>query len=741
MRPHAILFVFCCWLPLSTFAQPKPAFIAGAVADEKGKPLVFANVQIVDTYDGEVSNEAGRFAITTRKTGEVKVRASLIGYETAEQSTKLIPGDTARVNFVLKETVVNLQDVVVTASAFATGDEGKGVTLRRLEVVTTPGAAADIFLAIKTFPGVAMVDEGSGLFVRGGDVSETVTLLDQATVVHPYKYETPTGGVFGTINPFLVSGTFFSSGGFSARYGNALSGILAMESQNLPEGSAYTLNVGLAAASLGAQMPLLQNKLGVRFSGNRSFTDAMFRLNGRRDEFTETPRGSDGNLSLIYQYSPTGRLKIFSFAANDRIGVHVEEPSFAAVYRGEETNQLHNLQWTDLWRGWLMKTSLSLNRYDTKRHLGNLNFDQRDDTYKWRTDVERELGKRARLAFGSEIERVKNDFRGTVPSNEDVLDPNAGVDHLHENYSAQRWGAYAEIEAQFSRRLTGGAGVRADHHDLAHETTVDPRLSLRYDFSKRTNVRFAWGVYHQFPEAYLFNPASGNSQLASQRAQHYIAGIEHQRDQLMLRAEAYHKPYAHLVIRDNERNYANRGDGEASGFDVFVKYGAFLQTRFNGWLAYSFLHSRRLLPRNTGDGYLYERAPSSFDITHNLTLVGKIRLIQFLSGGLTFRYATGRPVTPIIGAIRNEQFGFYEPIEGPVNSERLPAFQRLDGSLSYYLPYGNGHSTTFYFAVSNLLNRANVIDYNYSSDYSARTPRTTNYRRFIYFGVTTTLAR
>jgi len=54
----------------------------------------------------------------------------------------LIPGDTARVNFVLKETVVNLQDVVVTASAYATGDEGKGVTLRRLEGVTTPGAAA-----------------------------------------------------------------------------------------------------------------------------------------------------------------------------------------------------------------------------------------------------------------------------------------------------------------------------------------------------------------------------------------------------------------------------------------------------------------------------------------------------------------------------------------------------------------------------------------------------------------------
>ncbi len=118
-----------------------------------------------------------------------------------------------------------------------------------------------------------------------------------------------------------------------------------------------------------------------------------------------------------------------------------------------------------------------------------------------------------------------------------------------------------------------------------------------------------------------------------------------------------------------------------------------------------------------------------------------MRLVQFLSAGLTYRFATGRPVTPIVDARRNEEFGYYEPLEGPINSERLPGFQRLDASLSYYLPYGNGHSTTFYFAVSNLLNRANVLGYEYSADYSTRTPRTTNYRRFVYFGVTTTLLK
>ncbi|MGH7490862.1 MAG: TonB-dependent receptor [bacterium] len=732
-----------CWLPLllspAIFAQSTTVFVTGKVSDDRGQALPFANVQIVDSFEGGASNHAGRFIFATRKHGEARARATRMGYETVEHSLRLPPGDTAHVDFVLHETIINMKEAVVTASAFVTGDEGKGVTLRRLEVVTTPGAAADIFLAIKTFPGVAMVDEGSGLFVRGGDVSETVTLLDQATVVHPYKYESPTGGVFGTISPFLVSGTFFSAGGFSARYGNALSGILAMESQNLPAGSAYTFNLGLAAASLGAQIELVPNKLGVRLTGNRSFTEAMFRLNGQKDEFAVTPRGNDGNLSLIYQYSPTGRVKFFNYAESNRLGVHVDQPSFEGIYRGEENNQLHNLQWLEMWQGWLVKTSLSFNRYGAKRQLGNLSVRPRDDTYKWRFDVEKEWSPRFRFAWGGEVERMTNRFQGSVPQNENVLDPDASVYHLDEEYSAQREGAFAEIEAQLSRRWTGSAGVRADHHDLAAETTVAPRISLRYAFSRQTHLRCAWGLYHQFPQPYLFNPESGAPGLASQRAQHFILGIEHQRQNTLVRAEAYYKPYKHLIVEDFEEHYSNRGEGSARGFDFFCKYGAFLQTRLNGWLSYSFLKARRLQARDMGNLYVYEHAPSPFDITHNLTIVGKLRVIQFLSTGLTYRYATGRPFTPIAGANRNDEFGYYQPIEGPVNSERLPAFQRLDASLSYYLPYGAGHSATFYLAVSNVLNRANVLGYEYSADYVTRTPRTTNYRRFIYFGVTATL--
>jgi len=514
-----------------------------------------------------------------------------------------------------------------------------------------------------------------------------------------------------------------------------------MESQNLPLQPNYYANLGLAGASLGAHVPVLPGKLGVRFTGNQSFTDIMFRVNGQEDEFTTTPRGTDGNLSVVYQYSPSGRIKAFNFMTTDRVGVHVDQSSFQGVFQGETTNWLHNLQWTDIFRGWLMQTSASLNRFSAKQRLGNLNLQPADDTYKLRTDWEREASETMRVRFGAEVERTDNRFRGTIPTQVGILDPNANRTVLDEAYAATRTGGYAEVELKPARRIVASIGLRSDHHNLAQSTTVDPRLSLRYLFTKETDLRLAWGRYHQFAEPYLYNPESGNPNLGAQTAQHFIAGIGHERDMLMVRVEAYAKTYDDLVLRHMPLNYANLGDGVARGIDVFVKYGAFLRTRFNGWISYSVLDSRRLQVRDLGTDLAYQDGPSPFDITHNLTLVGKWRLIGFLNVGATFRHATGRPITPIVDAHPMNNGSYYLPVEGTIGTERLPAFQRLDAQLSYSFPLPNSSNIVAYVAFSNLLNRANVLSYDYNADYSERTPRTTNYRRFIYFGVSMTLNR
>jgi hypothetical protein len=630
---------------------------------------------------------------------------------------------------------VKLKEVIVAGSAFTTGDEPKALTLHSLDVYTTPGASADIFRAIQTFPGVSAVDEGSGLFVRGGDVGETMILLDQATVVHSYKFESPTGGFFGTIPPFGVGGIFFSSGGFCARYGNALSGVLAMESMNIPSNLTSSVGVGLAAGSLAATVPIIPNSLGIRISGNKSFTDAMFRMNGSHSIFSTPPDGLDGNLSVIWKYSPTGQIKLFNFINTDRIGVRVDEPSFTGVYESQETNQLHNLQWNKTTERWLLKGSLSLNQFITEQELGSLHLRPSDITYKARFDAEVDLDPDYRLSFGIEGEKMITRYEGTVPQNPSVLDPRGSVYTLNEKYSAVRFGVYSELESALSQRVMVSVGIRSDYYDLSKETIVDPRVSLRYNISKEMHTQASWGIYRQFAQPYLYNQVNGNSQLSAQSAKHLTVGTEYSAELLMLRIEVYHKTYSNLVLNSSSMNYANLGDGIATGLDFFLKYGGFLKTPVSGWISYSYLHSRRLQARDLVERIVYEKAPSSFDITHNLTIVGKIKLIQFLSLGLTFRYATGKPITPVISAIQTAGANYYEPVQGPVNSERMPDFIRLDASLGYFLPFGDSNSATFYIAVSNILDHANPVRYEYSVDYSQRRLRTTDYRRFVYFGV------
>ena len=339
-----------------------------------------------------------------------------------------------------------------------------------------------------------------------------------------------------------------------------------------------------------------------------------------------------------------------------------------------------------------------------------------------------------RIGLGGEIERTRSYFRGTVPVRAGVLDPIANVLELSSATTTTRIGLYGEGEVRATDRISALAGARMDLLRQMDQAVVDPRFSIRYVVSARARVRLAWGLYHQFPSPYEYGAVVGQAALKPQSAGHFIAGFLHEHEHLMVRLELYDKVYRNLAIEANESGYLSIGSGKARGLDLFVKYGAYLQTRFNGWLSYSLLDSRRLQVRHQGHRLTYEQGPSPFDITHNLTLVAKARIIGTLYLSLAFRQATGRPITPVEGAISEAEGRYFLPVEGPPGSERLPDFRRLDLSASYFMIFGS-HNVTFYVSAGNALNRANVLDYDYALDYSSRSERTTRYRRFLYFGV------
>ena len=721
---------------IPSVAPAQPAVVEGQVRDAQGAPVPYANVQLDGAAVGTAAGGDGRFRLETTRTGSVVLRASAVGYPPVERSLRLRAGDTSTVRFTLRAESIELGEAVVTGETFSTGSPSEA-TLGSTEAVTTPGAAGDLFRALQSFPGVAAPGDGAGLFVRGGDVTETKTLLDQATVYHPYRYESPAGGSFGAVRPFLVGGTTFATGGFSAQYGNALSGVLAMESKDRPEESSRYVNLGLAAASVSLDQPLVGDELGLRVSGNRSFTGVLFRVNGRRGDYATVPQGLDGTLGLTWDYGPTGQLKLLAFARRNRIGVETTEGTYTGVYRSRTTNQLYNLQWTAQGSGWTVESSASWNAYTSQRTLGALGLSPADRAATLRVDATRGGGDWT-VRTGGTVERRRYRFDGTVPTQPDVVAPDAATRSIDESLPATRAGGYVEVESSLLSSVVARAGLRTDVHSRAGRPVVDPRVGLAWSFAPNTQLRAAWGLYHQFPELSTYGEHVGENTLGAQRAQHVVLGLRHEREHLLLRAEAYHKPYRDLVVRTGSSRYANDGTGVARGIDLFAKYGSFLGTRVNGWASYSLLRSHRTQPRDRGADVELDDGPAPYDLTHQITAVGKVRVIdQFRVGG-TYSYVTGRPFTPVVGTERLES-GALLPVDGPVGGARLPAYHRLDLQVSYFWPFNRQQNVVVYAALNNVLDRANAVDVTYSPDYSTRRYRRTDFRRSVYVGLTLTL--
>jgi hypothetical protein len=116
--------------------------------------------------------------------------------------------------------------------------------------------------------------------------------------------------------------------------------------------------------------------------------------------------------------------------------------------------------------------------------------------------------------------------------------------------------------------------------------------------------------------------------------------------------------------------------------------------------------------------------------------VANIPLFGPLALGAGWRAASGRPNTPVAGVRRISQG--VEPIYGPINSERLPRYERLDLSASALFPISGGGVLVLFASVDNVLARRNFFEYAYSADYTVRHPIITTAPRTFYFGASFT---
>lgn len=700
----------------------------GSVREPAGGAIGGADVFLLETLEGALTDSAGVFSFESAAEGPMTLVVQRFGYLEVRRTIQL--PRAAPIPIVMELAPVALEPIRVEAGTYRLGSL-PDVILSDLDVVRTPGAAADPFRAIQTFPGLQNVGEGAGLFVRGGDLSETRVMLDRATVISPFRLDTDRTVSFGRFDPFQLQGTHFSAGGFGVEYGDALSAVADLRSVGKPTRS--ELNLGASVAGVSGRAALdASESLGAWVTVSRSDTDLLMRLNGRRSEFDQVPASTDLSAGAEWSYRNSGNVKAFGLYQTDRVGVLIDDPGHSGTYRSDARADLLAVSGFDAFGAFGVTWSVATSGSRKDEDFGAFRLEREDRLTQARVKLDVHVVRGVALAGGTEFEGRNADIAGAVPAGSHDNAPGAPTTVFRSRQTGSRWGGFGEIELQPWNAVRFVVGTRADHSSFADRVTADPRVSVSWRPAANLTVTGAWGVFHQIPDPLFFEPTLGDPSLPAMSARHLIGGIAYDDGERLVRVEAYRKRYGSLASQTRDHIVRGGGTGEAAGFDVFLK-GDVPFLGLTGRAAYSFIDSERTDP---GSG---ELAPSPFDAMHTLNIVLTRGLTEWLEVGAAWRAATGIPFTPVERAVFDPDRGVWEPVYGAPMSERLPDYARFDLSASLLQSFWRDNLTVFYVSVMNVFDRLNVAEYRHSRDYTDRTPLRSPFTRTIYFGATTTL--
>ena len=726
-------------LTLVVFSAKSQIKISGKVLDTKGKAVQGVSVVLKDSYDGATSDSTGNFTFTTTEKGAQTVEASALGYRPFSEKIS-ITGSDITINVILKELITELKAVVISTGSFEASDKKKGAVLSDIDIVTTPSANGDITSAFKSLPGAQQVGESEGLFVRGGTATESKIFIDGTQVNNFFYSGTPGVAQRGRFNPFLFKGTVFSTGGYSALYGQALSSALILESKDLPEKSEADLGVSVVGIGGGIQHLAKDKKSSWGFSGNYTNLWLAFNVIKQKQDYFKIPVVVDGDVNFRFKTKGGGIVKIYSYFSKTNVGSRTNDIDSVVMKNAftlQNINQYHNVSWKQaIGNGWKINTGISYsnNKDVIDNELQNANnikqeittpqlyafknfaLSTKNDYIQNRIVLDKKLSGLSAIRFGTEF------THSTEKSSYTLYDGTKFAETIKENMIA----GFGESDIYITNSLAVKAGLRAEHSALLDKWNIAPRASLAYQLGKHSSAGFAYGIFYQNPER-KYLPAS--TLLNFSKAAHYIFQYQLLTGQQTLRTELFYKKYTDLYKtgRNNlgqEMITGNNGSGYAKGFELFWRDKKSIKN-VDYWISYSYLDTKR-------DFLNFPTTiQPSFATKHTAAFVFKKFILPWKTQfNLSYNFATGRPYYRI---------GYDNTLNKNVLTDMGTTINYNSCSFSVnYLPT-IGRKNTKNFAVwvlgvTNVFGQNQVYSYNYSYDGSRKEAVTPPSKRFVFVG-------
>ncbi len=685
-----------------------------------GEALIGATVYIPQLRTGVITNPYGFYSISV-PAGTYTVNFSFIGYQTQSPFVNLTT--SKQMNIMLEEETKQIDEVVVTGEKKNRNVENLQMSMEKVQVkmirkLPSFMGEVDVIKSITLLPGIQNGGEGSsGLYVRGGGPDENLMMLDEAPVYNASHLL----GFFSVFNSDAINDVQVYKGGIPAEYGGKASSVIDIR---MKDGNSQKLGVnggiGNISSRLTVEAPIIKDKWSFIVSGRRTYADYLGKLIGIEELKENQLYFYDLNLKTNAQINDKNRIYLSAYTGSDYFKVG------ESIYM-RWGNLTSTARWNHLFSSKLFSnTSLIFSRYNYNLGVPGNGADQFDWTsqisdYNFKEDFTWYLNAKNKLTLGFNL--IYHHFE---PGQIDANEKSYFTDLKLTNYNALDHSVYVSNEQSIGSRLTLRYGIRYSYFqqigkgkvreylnpDKPNENEVigtkeygpgklvppsyhnlEPRLALKYMLNPESSVKASYNRMVQnlhlisntnsptpldiwLPSSTYIKPL-----IANQVGLGYFRNFN--KNMFETSAEVYYKKMenvidyvdgAELFLKENLETELLRGSGYAYGLELYAKKQ---EGRLTGWLSYTLARSMRKIPGiNEGKAY-----PSSYDRTHNISLVTNYDLSKRWNLSTSWIFATGNPTSFPIAKYEVQGNSMY--YYSSRNGNRIPDYHRLDISLTY----------------------------------------------------------
>ena len=744
------LFGILFLLSLTSMSQ---GILRGKITNSiNNQGIPFANVILLNTDLGAISDEEGNYEIVNVPPGLYNVRASYVGYKSSTSyEIQVSLAKPVQLDFSLTEDASELSEVVVSSEF--TRSEETPLSVRKLntnEIERYPGGNRDISRVIQSLPGVASTPSfRNDILIRGGAPNENRFFVDEieVPVINHFSTQGSSGGPVGILNVNLIKSVDLITGGFPANRMNGLSSFFEIQ---LKEGRrdrmATQLTVGASELTLSNEGPL-SKKTTYSLSARRSYLQGLFRLL----QLPFLPTFNDFQLKTTTKINEKTELTFIGLGAIDQFALNEDVPDEETLE--EKENRLYLLNVLPVQSQWNYTTGAKLKRFrdngfwtfvlsrnmlnnESYKYAGNQEGDEKNLLFNYRSQESENkfraensiFGKGYSLKYGVNLE-----YSRYLIDNFDraVLSQAGGTIDFQATSKYTSYGAFLSGTRNWlGDRLLLSGGIRMDGSDFAKTASnpfnqLSPRVSVSYQLKSNLFATANAGIYYQRPAYTILGYQNSTGAFVNQdndvrfiRNAQLIGGIEYLVPDKARRytAEAFYKRYSYYPtsIR-NGISLANLGadfgaignepvlsnsTGRAYGLEFLAQQR--LYNNFYGIASLTLVRSEFTNPNSNG------MIPSSWDNQFIVSMTAGKRFGKNWELGGRWRFLGGTPYTPAdINAsslrenwdLRNAAILDFSQINGV----RLKPFHQLDLRIDKRYFYDRWN-LNWYFDIQNAYN-------------------------------------